>query len=42
MVLSAGYIEEFDSPQRLYEARGAFHKMIIEAGLDFSSVGHES
>lgn len=41
MVLSAGCITEFDTPQRLYEAGGAFHRMINEAGLTIEGVIRE-
>lgn len=34
LVLDAGNIEEFDSPQKLYEnAKGAFRKLFDESGL---------
>lgn len=38
MVLNAGSILEFDSPNNLYKAGGAFRKLVDEAGLDFEHI----
>lgn len=34
LVLDAGCITEFDSPEKLFKEEGTFFKLIVEAGLE--------